>query len=44
MHKELLLQQREVIMKVYLFDTQSGLHEGESFEKAGMLQPEETRS
>ena len=25
-------------MKVYLFDTQSGLYEGESFEKAGMLQ------
>jgi hypothetical protein len=28
-------------MKVYLFNTESGLYEGETFEEAGMLQYEE---
>ena len=31
-------------MKVYLFGNQSGLYEGESFKKTGMLQHEEKRS
>ena len=30
-----------IIMKVYLFDTQSGLFEGETFEEPDMIQYEE---